>query len=696
MRIYSSLLQLAALGALSAAGAAVAAEVDTSAWKCKTCPYPKGTQVSVEAGIGTVTDESSRFGDYTGLQRKEAHAILGGTVSHRSGSGYYAELSAADLGLDTRSLSAVSGLEGLYSLRLGYSELPRHLTDGAQAPFLGNGGADLTLPAGAGFPTGSTATMPLATTLQPLDVGYKRQRFDLAGKLTLGDNWTWRVSVRRDVRDGSQPTYGSFFASAAQLAAPLDQTTDWIEVSASYVARGMHATLAYQLSEFKNGAAALNWDNPFVPVVPGATRGQLALAPDNQLQQFSGSAGYEITPTIKASADFAVGRLTQDAALLQPTLNGNLTVPALAAQTLDGEVETFNGSVRLTAAPMEGLRLNASYARDVRDNNSAVQSWPVIDADLFVQAQQRSNSPFGFTQDRYKLVADYRGPDTWKFSGGAEQDNKKRTYAEVVETRETTLWGRVAVQPMDELTLSARLAHAERDHSGYGQAVWFGAPQNPLLRKFNLAERSRDSLGLRADWALSETLALGLALNYADDAYGESLIGLQSARSFGAAVDLSWALSEQTRITAFVHNENLRSRQRGSEAFAAPDWTARAKDQFDVLGVGVKHAAIVDKLDIGADLSVSRSRSEILMANVVAETGFPVAKTAQDTLRLYGSYKLQDNLWLNASWWYERYDAQDWRLDGVAPATVQNLLSFGQQAPQYSVNVLRVSVRYRF
>lgn len=53
-------------------------------------------------------------------------------------------------------------------------------------------------------------------------------------------------------------------------------------------------------------------------------------------------------------------------------------------------------------------------------------------------------------------------------------------------------------------------------------------------------------------------------------------------------------------------------------------------------------------------------------------------------------------MWLTGSYWYERYDSQDWRLDGVLPATIPNLLAFGAQAPNYSVNVLRVAMRYRF
>jgi hypothetical protein len=75
---------------------------------------------------------------------------------------------------------------------------------------------------------------------------------------------------------------------------------------------------------------------------------------------------------------------------------------------------------------------------------------------------------------------------------------------------------------------------------------------------------------------------------------------------------------------------------------------------------------------------------------------FPLVRSEQETLKLHARYKLADNLWLNGSFWHERLSAADWRLDGVQPATVQNLLSLGAQSPHYRVNVLSVSVRYQF
>ena len=404
MRTFKPLTLLGTLGALAVA--ATAGAVDTSQWKCELCPSPeKSRSATVEVGAGAVSDDSQKFGDYTGLDSKGAHLILGGAASFRGADGTYGSLTAADLGLDTRSASAQIGKEGRYRLTLGYASIPRHFNDGAQTPFLGGGSSVLTLP--AGFPAGTTAGMPLDTTLHAADVGYKRSRVEAGLLWIFGSEWTTRVNVRHDIRDGTQRMAASFFSTSAQLPAPVDQTTDQFEIAASRFGRHFQFTLAYQGSLFRNGTDAFTWTNPFPPVVPGATQGQMALAPDNQFHQIMASAGYDISPKIHASADVAAGRMTQNASYLAATLNPNLAAP-LPAGSLDGRANTFNADVRLTAALTEQLRLNASYARDVRDNRTASLNYPAVSTDIFLRDTPRTNQAFSFINDRYRVGVEYR------------------------------------------------------------------------------------------------------------------------------------------------------------------------------------------------------------------------------------------------------------------------------------------------
>jgi MtrB/PioB family decaheme-associated outer membrane protein len=698
MSPYSPVFLLAALGVLSVTGNA-SAQVDTSQWKCESCPFPKtGATGTVQAGVIYASDDSTTFGNYTGLAEKGAYLDLGGKLMFRGDDGYYADLVAADLGLDTRWLDIQGGREGLFGLRFGYAEIPRYFAEGARTPFQGNGGGTLTLPAGAGFPAATTAAMPLANTLRPLELGYLAKRYDLSGSWLGQDNFTYRVSLRRDVRDGTKATAGSFFSTASQLASPVDQTTDQFEAAMSYVAGPLQATLAYQYSQFKNGNASLTWDNPFNPAAPGAVQGQLALEPDNTFQQIVGSIGYQILPTLRASADIAFGRGRQNAGFLPPTVNAVLapSVPPLPAQSLDGDVNTYNGNVKLTYQPLDELRLNAAYVWNVRDNDTSVRSYPIVSTSMFLNALPRSNTPFDVTQNLFKLNADYRGPGSWRLNGGIDFNNMDYSYTAVATTLETTAWGRASVQALDNLGLSFNLGYGERSPSTYGVAYWFPDPENPLSRNYNLAARKRSTVGARADWSASDAVSLGFGVAYANDDYDETTIGLQEAKTLSLFADLAVTFSEDTRLHLYWQGEKADSRQSGSQTFTVPNWTGTVDDKFNVFGIGVRHTAIPDKLELGADMWFSRGNSDTSVQTGVGEPPYPTNKSSRDVVKLFATYKLKDNLWLNGSYWYERYDSADWQLDGVQPDTVFNLLAFGNQSPRYHQNVFRVSLRYNF
>lgn len=695
MRIHSPLFLLGALGALSVLTGHAAAQVDTSQWKCETCPFEKaGLSGTVDAGIGAVSDESAKFGEYTRLNREGGFGVVGIGLRYRGESGYFADVGGSTA---AGSIRAEVGRGGVYALRLGYAEIPHHLADNVTSPFLGIGGANLTLPP-LGFPAVATTAMPLASTLSAFDIGQTRKRLDLGATVYTGPQWTHRITARRDVRDGLQRIAGSFFATSSQLLAPVDQTTDQLEVSTSYASAKWQASVAYQLSIFRNEHEALTWTNPFSPVVTGAGVGRLALAPDNQFHQIVASGGYEINPMIRAHADVAIGRMTQDAVYLTPTLNASLAaaLPPLPRASLDGRVDTFNGSLRITAAPIDGLRVYGSYARNVRDNRTPGASYPSIATDIFLGGTFASNQPFNFTQDRFKLNADYRGPGSLRLSAGIEHDQRERSSQETVTTRESTVWGKLGIQPVENVTLAVKLAHSERDNSGYGTATWVSPPQNLLLRKFYLADRKRDTAGLRADIAVGETVSIGLNADFAQDDYTASRIGLTDSRNVGFGADVSAALTEDTRLHAFAQGERIRSTQLGSQSFASADWSGRIEDEVDVVGIGVKHNALKGKLELGANYTYSRSRSDVSVDLLFATPGFPTATTSLDSLKLYAAYKLQDNLTLTGSFWHEDYKSRDWRLDGVLPNTVGNLLSLGDQPPRYRVNVVNVVLRYRF
>lgn len=694
MKISNQLLLLGTLSALSSAAAAQGAAVDTSKWKCESCKFEQGVSGTVDVGVGSVSGKSTEFGQYNGLDKKGGFFIGDGSVRSRGADGSYWNMNASNLGLDTRSVDAEGGKQGSYKFLFQYDETPHRIWNGAQTPFLGAGGNSLTLP--AGFAAATTDTMPLAGQLNSVDLGSLRKQVGVGASWIPTGNWETAFKVRHETREGNKLTAGSFFVSSTQLVEPTDYVTDQVDASASYATRKFQLKFAYYGSKFQNHNDSLTWANPygtaaFLGTFPGAASGQLALPPDNQFHQVSATAGYQLSDKTRLSGDIAYGRMTQNDSFL-PYGTGF----AGPGGSLNGRAKTLDAAVKLSSAVTDRLRLNAAYAHNDRDNQTPQSLYAVVSTDMFAGAP-RTNLPYSFKQDKLKLSADYTASARLRGSVGADFDSHKRTYAEVDTTRENTVWGKVASSITDKIDLTFKLAHGERRNTGSFQPIaGIMPPENPLLRRFNLANRNRDTVGLRADFMPMERLTLGLGLDSSEDKYTDSSLGLTNAKDFNLNGDASLVVSERTNLRFYANRQVIKSKQANSQTFSVPDWFADNKDTVDTFGLGVKHAAIKDKLDIGADYSTSRSRSQINVNTGLANPGFPDITATLDTLKLYATYRLKETMSLQAGYWIEHYSTKDWMLDSVTSTTIPNVLTMGLQAPQYRVDVLRVSLRYKF
>ena len=699
MKTSNQLLLLGMLAALPVTALAAdrgTVQPDTSKWECKSCPIEQqGWSGSVDAGLGNVSSGSSKFGEYNGLNEQGGFFIGDGAARFRGGDAHYWNIDASDLGLKSRSLDAEGGRQGKYKLILKYNELPHFISDSAQTPFVGNGGASLTLP--AGYP--AAAPLPVAGTLQRVDLGTQRKRLGAGASWIAAENWEYAVNFRRETKEGTKRTAGAFFSlNAAQLVEPVDTVTDQIDASTSYTGNRLQAKLAYYGSTFRNGNDSLTWKNPFT-MAPflGGTDGRLALPPDNQFHQVQASLGYQFNDRTRASAEIAWGRMTQNDNFLPPSM----TAPA-SGLSLHGHAATLDVALKLSSAITDRLRLNAAYTHNDRDNRTPQASYTVVSTDLPLFTTTRTNLPYSFKQEKLKLSGDYRFTGQTRASAGFDQERRTRTFQEVATTNEDIFWGKITTRAAETVDLTLKLAHGERRGSAYQPVPGIVPAENPLLRKYYMANRDRDSAALRIDIAATDTINVGFGAESSNDNYSDTSIGLTSGRDQGLNADVSWVVTEQTTLHLFANRQEIESKQSGSQTFSTPNWSGENKDTIDTLGIGVKHVAIKDKLDLGADYTLSRSRSSITVKDGTSNSLFPEMRTSLDSLKLYANYRLKDNLSLLASYWYEQYDTRNWMLDGVAPGTLATatsnpaVLTFGEQPPHYNVHVIRVALRYKF
>jgi MtrB/PioB family decaheme-associated outer membrane protein len=387
---------------------------------------------SIEAGVGYVSDDSAKFGEYNGLNKKGAYGILNFDLR---GGGYGSDVDATrwkilgtDLGLDTRSLTGEYGQQGKFRIDFGYEVILKNRSDTYQTPYLGAGSSNFTLPGNwlaprvpqvnaaninfrsfspttglapalvAGVTTPPTAAQQATVNailandvpaFQDVDIHTKRERYDGGFRYSINRQWEVKASVRHEDKTGTKlmSTVSSQVSEfAATLPDPVDQSTDQYNLSLDYTGEKGFFQAAYYGSILKNNIQSLTWQD-VNDLTKFATMGS---APSNQYHQLLFTGGYRFTTTTRLVVNGSIARGTQNESFVTSAQNNQLPL-GVPAQSLDGLVVTKAFNLKFTSRPYKDLDFVASYKYDDRDNRTPINTYIFQDAN---EARAAAASPF--------------------------------------------------------------------------------------------------------------------------------------------------------------------------------------------------------------------------------------------------------------------------------------------------------------
>ena len=687
-----------------------ASPVDTSQWRCEFCPFEDGELVAdVEAGSIYVDDSAAKFGEYDGLNEEGSYLALGGSAGQRKGNGLYWRAVAQDLGLDSRSAAVSAGHEGAWQVDLGYVASPHNVFDTTLTPFSVGASESLTLPSGwvrAGNTQGMTA---LDSSLRGYDLEAERERLSLGGRLDSSSRWHTQLNYIHETRDGQRLLGSNFITTSSQLPGPVEFVTDQLDWSARYDSAHGSIGISYFGSFFSDRRWDFIWANPFTAIAPGADQGRAALAPDNNFNQLGVNFNQQLGEAWYLRVNGSLGRARQNDSFLPYTMNALIPTTPLPRTSLDGEVDISHFDLQLSGnlgkllPVLQGLRGKLTYRYHERDNSTPQADYTYVESDTF-PGGVATNLPYGYERQNFSLLGEYDlGPllrlDPGRFarlSGGWDREEWDRTLQESASSTEDRGWVRVQVRPLSWLTFDARYGAANRDTDPYITTAIAGAPQNPLLRKFNLANRERDFWDFGAQLSLPGDVALALDGFHREDDYIDSAVGLTGSRDVGGSADLSWSITERIAAFAFYSRQEITSEQGGSQSFSVPDWRAESRDRIESASLGLRLSELGERWNVQFDYFLMDSQGEIEMLTGLSAAAFPPLNTRSHGPRLNVVFRATPALEIIGNLQYEHFDADDWALDGVEPDTLPSILASGADAYDYDVNLVGLSFRYRF
>jgi len=664
----------------------------------------------VELGVGYVSDTAWKFGQYNGLYDEGPYGIANIHYKNTNeDNAKYLEIRGTNLGLESRYLRLDAGVQGQQEYFFVYDELPNYQNNTALSPYHGIGSSTLTLPTGYDWAS-------LNGYLNPVELKTKRQRFDFGAAFLTSKSWKFDIKGSHQTKEGVQQIGGATnysggtqtvgFTYATMLPEPIDYETNEMDVGVHYSHKKGQLDLVYHVSLFENDNASLAWQDPFIgyPTLPGGTTlpayGQLALAPSNQHHQVTLSGGYNFPSQTRFTGLVSVGRSTQNEDLLP---YGTESGGALPRNTAETEVWTTKVGLKLASRPIRKLRLSGEYRYDGRDNQTPVDTWNYVLADSTANGGTATNAPLSWDKHKVDLDANYRINYKTSIRGGYEYRRTDREYtdalAEREQTEENSLYAKLKYRPTDLSELAFYAEGGTRDGSEYNTPTG----QNPVLRKFYLADRERGKIGGLLNYMPTNQFSFGIKAEYIEDDYTDSEIGLTDANQTLATLDATYIPRENITTYAYYTYEDIRSSQAGQEGDITTgippgaDWTADFDDRIDTVGIGTAITNLNNKWDIGADLTYSQSTGTIEMASTTGTASqYPDLKTSLGSLKLWTIYKQSKKLSYKFSYWYEDYSADNWALDGIDPDTVENMLLMGEDTLDYDVHVVGASAIYSF
>ncbi len=673
--------------------------VDTSNWSCEYCPEYSGWYGDVYAGVQNISDDSAKFGDYTGLNEDGAYLLADGELQYFGKDGYFTNIYFDDLGLDSRSINLQGGRQGLYEYYIDFNQLPHYVYDVSQTPY--SGVDNLVLPAGwvAANNTGSMSS--LAASLQAVDIMQERETIGLGFRFIQSSRWQYAIDFNQSTLNGDKITGASFLLTSAQLPAPVDYKTDQLELTAGFTGKKLQAELAYYVSTFSNEYKSLTWQNPYLASVPGAEFGRLALAPDNNFHQISASASYlfdRVTAT-RLTANLSMGRMEQDDDYLPSTINSSLVTSALPQNNLDADVDTLNYNLRISSRPTRDASLSLAVEYSERDNNTPQNTYQQVVDDVFVSAA-KTNVPYSFSRNKVSLRLAHRLPKNFRLAMGFHTGAYKRTLLDTSKTNDSNIWAELSASLFDMVDFRVKFADDSRRHAERDWLTIFLTQENPYLQKFNMADRERNEITASISISPIDMLAIDLTADITDDDYTKSAIGLTDAEQTSYAIDLSLAPMDKLNLYLFFAQENIESTMAGSTNFSAPDWflpnwSAQQEDEIDTIGFGIEFEELFDKFDIGLDYNQSESQGNIQQIPIPTEA-FPALTTDLKSTKLYLKYPLNQSMALRFEFLSERYKSNDWGFDNVEVDTIPNVLTLGQQVFDYDIDSISATFNYRF
>lgn len=445
-----------------------------------------------------------------------------------------------------------------YELSANYVQTPHNFSFITRSPYdarnMGNGVWNFSLPdsfqawneqllnvsGSAASAAGAKYNARIADLLRNsalMPIGF---RTDAANaKLAMRPAKGWQVSLTGEKRDrsGTKPWSAAFgFSGAMEIWEPINQRTLDGGLGVTYTGKNVVVSADGGVSQFKNYASTILWDNPrrltssAAGNNAGAGYGQMDMYPDNKAVRGNLSIGLTLPSQTYATVVAGITQMTQDDLFLPFTTNQAVIDTAakypatplafLGGETsLGGKADATKLDAKLTTRAIQNLDATARMNYYKYDNKTPVLEYgSSVAYDQTLQKGPFETDPFGNHTMTIGADLDYDIMSQVTVGATAEHRKREHTYREVEKDAENVLIGTASLRPMKGVRLSGNYQTGKRtpdepvnlDDFKSGSAY----VEQPNLRRFDVSERKQTKAKGMLSWMANEKVDFSANYDY--------------------------------------------------------------------------------------------------------------------------------------------------------------------------------------
>ncbi|HET9269451.1 MAG TPA: MtrB/PioB family decaheme-associated outer membrane protein [Vicinamibacterales bacterium] len=557
---------------------------------------PRSNQMQIGGRFSSIDGDPARFQRYQDL-RDGVHFTDARYARSDPGGRWLFNAGADNVGYRDQKYTVEYQRPGRFSVSGLWDEVPQFYSVDTKTPYTASP-SPLLLPDATqqqiqnGQATLS-AWVPVATQfdlMERRDIGHVNFTATPKPSLDLTAGFTTQKHV------GELPWGASFgFGNDVEVALPYDSRTNDFTLGAEWTNTRQMLRVGYTGSWFDNIDDTLVWDSPLrltdSTSAPG--RGRSALWPSNSAQTISVGGYSKFAHRTQLTGFVSFGSWTNDQPLQPFTINATLPQLTLPRATAEAEANIFSTNLNLVSRPATDWRFSARVRHYGYDNQTPHAAIPqFINYDTSVKASS-TGGPEAYAHNRTNFDADatWTGLQPVAVSVGYGRNNSGHDFRIFENTGENVFRVTADAVGTQWVTFRAEYELSGREGSGLNEELLVQIGEQPALRHYDVANRSRNRFTGQVDIVPNEVWVFSASLGAGQDDYDDSYFGLQESTFHTFTLSADWQRSEAWRAGASYTYESYsgfqqsRNANPGQETDPLRDWTTDSSEHVNYFSI---------------------------------------------------------------------------------------------------------------